>query len=191
MENGESLGAATQVAGEIATRLEECNQDYAIGGAIALGYWAEPRGTLDVDLTLFLPAEKPATCLRLLQEIDCEFDAAESLELLQDHGFCRVQFQATRIDVFLPTTTFYEAAKQRRKRVLLGDQPIMIWDAETLCVFKLMFFRRKDIADLEQLIRVQGPVLDRQWIRDQTARMYGPRDARVQQWDELVAEFKD
>ena len=127
-----------------------------------------------LDLTLFLPAEKPATCIRLLQEIGCELEATEALKLLQEHGFCRAQYQATRIDVFLPTTSFYEAARQRRKRVLLGDQPIMIWDAETLSVFKLMFFRRKDIADLEQIIRVQGTALDHDWIRTQIVVMYGP-----------------
>ena len=57
------------------------------------------------------------------------------------------------VDVFLPLVPFYEAARARRRRVELGDQSIMVWDAESLSVFKMMFFRRKDLADIEQILR--------------------------------------
>lgn len=189
MPNGDSPSPAADAAKALASQLESRGLDYAIGGALALGFWTEPRGTLDVDLTLFLSAEKPASCLRLLSDLGCDLDAAEALKTLEEHSFCRVHFQATRVDVFLPMNRFYEAARARRRRVVLGAVPIMIWDAETLSVFKLMFFRRKDIADLEQILQTQGPTLDRAWIRSQVVEMYGERDARVKQWDELVAEI--
>jgi hypothetical protein len=41
-----------QVAQAIAAALEAAGCDYALGGAIALGFWAEPRGTVDVDVTI-------------------------------------------------------------------------------------------------------------------------------------------
>lgn len=50
-----------------------------------------------------------------------------------------------------------------------------------------MFFRRKDVADVEAIIRVQGKSLDRNWIRQQLVAMYGERDPRIAQWDELAA----
>ena len=84
---------------------------------------------------------------------------------------------------------FYDDARRRRRQVELGTQRIMIWDAETLVVFKLMFFRRKDIADVEQIMRVQGTALDRDWIRQHLENIYGRRDPRVSQWDELVQEI--
>jgi hypothetical protein len=182
------LDAAT-VAKRIAKALEARKQEYAIGGAIALGFWAEPRGTLDVDCTLYLAPDKPTECVWLLQEIGCTVAVSDALRSLQEHGFCRVGFATLQIDVFLPTIPFYEAARARRRRVALGDQEIMIWDAETLAVFKLMFFRRKDVADVEQILRVQGSRLDRNWIRQQLIDIYGPRDARLQQWEELVNEL--
>jgi hypothetical protein len=43
---------AAVVAGQLAKELESRGQEYAIGGAIALGYWGSPRGTVDVDLTI-------------------------------------------------------------------------------------------------------------------------------------------
>ena len=58
-----------QVAEELAARLESTGCEYALGGAIALGFWAEARGTLDVDVTLYLPLNDPAGCTQLLEKI--------------------------------------------------------------------------------------------------------------------------
>jgi hypothetical protein len=160
-----------------------------VGGAIALGYWGEPRGTIDVDITLFLPPDRPSECVWLLQDIGCEFAPVKAAESLREHGFCRVTFAGTDVDVFLPLIAFYDAARARRRRVELGGQPIMVWDAETLAVFKMMFFRRKDLADLEQILRTQGTHFDRLWVRKQLAEMYGARDPRLSAWDELAEEI--
>ncbi|MEX0613820.1 MAG: hypothetical protein WD229_17005, partial [Pirellulales bacterium] len=164
------------------------NCEYALGGAIALGFWAEPRGTLDVDVTLFLPPGQPTACVRVLQKIGCDLRADEVMQSFAQYGYCEVNFGGFRIDVFLPTILFYEQARQRRKRVLLGDQPVMIWDAETLCVFKMMFFRRKDLADVEQILRMAGEQLDRDWVLKHLTDLYGQRDPRISQWQELTRE---
>ena len=181
---------AVLTAQQLAAALDARRQPYALGGAIALGFWATPRGTLDVDLTLFLPPERATECLLLLQELDCDCPQTETLQSFREHGFCRVTRRGVRLDVFLPQIEFYEQARQRRKHVELGDQPIVIWDAETLCVFKMMFFRRKDIADVEQVLRMQGRLLERSWIRDQLEILYGARDPRLSQWDELDQQIQ-
>lgn len=179
------------VAKRLAEQLESREVEYAFGGALALGYWGAPRGTLDVDLTLFMPAEQPNECVRLLQDLGCELPVAATLQSLGEHGFCSVEFTGLRLDVFLPTIPFYEAARARRKQVELGGQPILVWDAETLAVFKLMFFRRKDLADVEQILRTQGTQFDRSWARRQLAGMYGDGDPRLSAWDELVRDVPE
>jgi len=181
----DAAGAAKQLAAALDAR----QQEYALGGAIALGYWATPRGTVDVDLTVFLPANRPSECVRLLHEIGCELKTQQALDSLREHGFCRVEYSAVRIDVFLPTLTFYAAARDRRRRVNLGNQPILVWDAESLVVFKLMFFRRKDIADVEQVLRTQRDTLDCQWIEEQIVALFGRHDPRLTQWLELRNEL--
>ncbi|HEY2894267.1 MAG TPA: hypothetical protein VGJ16_08645 [Pirellulales bacterium] len=178
-------GAALKLASELEAR----GCDYAIGGAIALGYWATPRGTLDIDATLFIPVEKASECLRLLQQIGCEFQASKALTMLHEHGLCHVKLDHVTLDVFLPAIDFYDKARARRRLVPLGSHQVMIWDAEPLIIFKLMFFRRKDIADIEEIIKAQGPALDRAWVREQLLELYGARDLRVGQWDELVGEY--
>ena len=51
-----------------------------------------------------------------------------------------------------------------------------------------MFFRQKDFVDVIQMLRVQGPLLDRGWVRAQLESICGRRDPRLAQWDELVAD---
>jgi hypothetical protein len=67
MPSDNTVPSASDAARELAAMLDVRNMDYALGGAIALGFWVEPRGTLDVDVTLFLPADKPSECVWLLQ----------------------------------------------------------------------------------------------------------------------------
>jgi hypothetical protein len=179
---------AVAVAGEVAAKLRESGVEYAFGGAIALGFWAEPRGTVDVDVTLFLPPGRPSACLQLLTGIGCEVEMPQALGSLREHGFCRAHYRAVRVDVFLPIVPFYDEARRGRTWVELDGRPVMVWQARVLAVFKMMFFRRKDLADVEQLLRVQGPRLDTQWVRARLEEMYGRRDPRLSQWDELVAE---
>jgi hypothetical protein len=58
-----------------------------------------------------------------------------------------------------------------------------------LTVFKMMFFRRKDLADVEQILRAQGASLDRVWVREQLAEIYGAGDPRLAAWDDLAREI--
>ena len=88
-------------------------------------------------------------------------------------------------------SSFYEIAKARRRTVPIGSQQAFIWDAETLCVFKMMFFRRKALADVEAILRAQGSSLDREWIAKSLLELYGERDSRISQWRELVDEIQN
>lgn len=180
---------AVTVAARIAAQLDERGQEYAFGGAIALGYWGTPRGTVDVDLTLYVSPERPSECVWLLRDIGCEMVAANAVKSLGEHGFCSAMFAGMRLDVFVPTIPFYGEARLRRRRVELAGRSIMVWDAESLAVFKMMFFRRKDLADVEQILRTQGERFDRPWVRQQLAAMYGSGDPRLAAWDEIVGEI--
>jgi hypothetical protein len=60
--------------------------------------------------------------------------------------------------------------------------------AEALAVFKLLFFRGKDMVDLERLVAVR-PELDRAYVRERIVEMMGEDDARTQRWDEIVRRF--
>lgn len=177
---------APTIAARVASALAGKGVETAIGGAIALGFWAEPRGTLDVDITLFLPPEDTDRCCDLLIEVGCEFDWVEAVTSLREHGYAPVRHSGLRLDVFLPLIDFYGAARERRRSVPLAGAEVSIWDAETLCVFKMMFFREKDIADIGSMLRHSDPSFDSEWVERSLEQIFGARDPRVSRWREIV-----
>ena len=52
-----------------------------------------------------------------------------------------------------------------------------------------MFFRRQDIADVEQVLHARGAAVDRAWIDQRLVKIRGERDLRVSQWREVVEEL--
>jgi hypothetical protein len=145
---------------------------------------------VDVDLTLFLPQERSSEAVRLLQQIGCDVVSSQALPSLREHGFCRVTLESRRVDVFIESSAFYKHAKARRRRVDLEGQPVMILDAESLAVFKMMFFRSQDVVDLENILKIQGTTFDRNWVRARLLEIVGARDPRIFRWDELVSEIQ-
>lgn len=78
------------------------------------------------------------------------------------------------------------AARRCRDAVLLG-RPIKVLSPEDLIVFKMVFFRAKDLADVERLVRFMGTELDHAYIRAWLLDMVGPDDHRVGAWEAIAA----
>jgi hypothetical protein len=93
-----------------------------------------------------------------------------------------------RVDVFLPSIPFaFEAERTRRRQTLEGEQ-IWVLSAEAIAIFKLLFFRPKDVIDLERLVAVQGTNIDVSYVRRHMVEMMGEDDERVRRWDALVEQ---
>jgi hypothetical protein len=90
--------------------------------------------------------------------------------------------------VFIPTVPFYKELKRRVRNAVLLGRPIKILSSEDLLVLKLMFFRRKDLADAEAVLRDQGTALDRRKVRDRLVKLVSEEDERVRAWDDLARE---
>ena len=54
---------AVVVARQLAERLESRGQEYAFRPRDCPGLLGRPRGTVDVDLTLYLPPDRPSECV--------------------------------------------------------------------------------------------------------------------------------
>lgn len=172
---------AAEAAQRIADALEAHGYRYAIGGALALAIAGVPRGTAAVDVNVFVGVEALPGLIGVLQKlwIDVESDAA-IVRATRDGMFVG-RWDGMRIDVFL-----------RRVRISAPDG----WSgwflsAEAIAVFELLFFRGKDIVDLERLVAVRGSRLDRAYVRRWLVDMMGEDDQRVIRWDEIVARFGD
>jgi hypothetical protein len=175
-----------QVAVELARRFDDFGIDYAIGGALAMGLWSEPRATLDVDLTLFLNPADAGQVVKVLETLGCLGDFDQVKASLNELGYCRVSWRDCFVDVFLPTSEFLWQAKHRRTTVRFGGHDLRFWNAEVMAVLKLMFFRPKDLVDLKRLVEAQGPNLDHNWIRQKIIEVFGEHDPRTSTWNELI-----
>jgi hypothetical protein len=187
----QSAKTAAQVARAIANALERRKIPYAIGGAIALGFYAPPRATLDVDVNIFVsrgPAFAKALGALKDSGFVAETDAAILVRQAQEEGQFRGRLEGIRVDVFIPTVPFYKELKRRVRNAVLLGRPIKILSPEDLLVLKLMFFRRKDLADAEAVLRDQGTALDRRKVRDRLVKLVSEEDERVRAWDDLARE---
>ncbi len=184
--------SATEAAQAIAGVLDAGGFPYAIGGALALGVAGFPRGTLDVDVNVFVEAARVPDLVRALAELVIAIDAAAAVARADSDGMFSGVWDGMRIDVFVPSIPFSDEAARTRVRVVAEDG----WTGwflapEAIVVFKLLFFRGKDIVDLERLVAVRGATLDHAYVRSWLVDMMGDDDERVKRWDGIVRKFAD
>jgi len=180
---------AAEVGLRLARALEARGIPYALGGALAYGVWALPRATKDVDLNVFVEPAELGLTLDVLAEAGVSFDRDEAIRLAQDEGLFVGWMGACRVDVFTPSIPFSWEALRSRVQVAVGDDSAWFLSAEALCFFKMMFFRGKDLVDLERLISNLGRRLDAPYVRRWLVDTMGEDDERVRKWDELCATF--
>jgi hypothetical protein len=180
---------AFEAAQALGTALEDAGVPYAIGGAIALGVHGVPRGTLDVDLNVFVDESRQERVFGVLRGAGVAFDDAAARAEARSRGMFVGYLGAIRIDVFVPSIPFSdEAGRTRIEREAEGTR-LWFLSAEALSVFKLLFFRTKDIADLERLVAVAKSRLDVAYVRRWLVTMMGEDDERVARWDAIVRAF--
>lgn len=133
---------------------------YALGGALAYGIWGIPRATVDVDLNVFVEDDRLADMLDALASLEIEAELDEIRAESEARGMFIVRWDLYRIDVFTPSIDFaWEAARTRRRHEVDG-RPAWFLSPEALAVFKLLFFRAKDISSNKFVI--SSP---RRWAR--------------------------
>jgi len=174
----------------IAKALQADGFSHALGGALALGAHGVPRGTLDVDLNVFVPEAELPRVIACLRRLGIEIDEAAAVVRSRREGMFVGSWGGMRIDVFVPSIPF-SAEAERTRTLLTAPDGESVWflSPEALAVFKLLFFRPKDLVDLERLVAVQGAALDRAYVRSWIVDMMDESDARVGAWDDLVRRF--
>ena len=176
-----------ELAVEVSAWLTDAGIQHAVGGAIAFGFHAEPRGTLDVDMNVFVAADAPEAALQALADQGVRFDFADACQAIASRGDLFIAHQGCRLDLFFNSIPFQEAASHRTKDVTLLGRRIPILSAEDIVVLKLLFNRHKDIVDVERLVEIAAEGLDKGYIRHWLTECVGADDSRVAAWDALAA----
>ncbi len=85
--------------------------------------------------------------------VDVEVDDAD-VEAAEGEGQVRVWWQDTPIDVFLDLTDLHAEVAARREIVPFEGREIPVLQCTDLAVFKALFGRTKDWADIEEMVAV-------------------------------------
>mgnify|MGYP001239154520 CR=1 FL=1 len=187
-----TLATAPEVARSIADVLEASGLSSAIGGAIALGFYAVPRATVDVDVNVFVAPQEAELGRALAALASAGFepddDARRVLAQAMQEGQFRGRIAGMRVDVFVPAIPYYGELSERRRAATLLGREVWILGPEDLVVLKMMFYRRKDLADVEALLRDQGRDFDFDFARRKLAELAGEDDERLQALDQILRD---
>jgi hypothetical protein len=165
----------------LADHLDRADVPWALGGALALAYATEePRGTRDIDVNLFVAADRAANVFAALP-VGVRHSAADVTQAERDDQV-RLWWDATPIDLFFAAEDFHFEVDARCRSVPFAGRTIRVLCAEDLAVFKAMFDRSRDWVDIETMI--EAGALD---ARVAAARLQGllGADARVERLKSL------
>lgn len=124
---------------------------HAFGGAIALAYCTqEPRGTRDLDVNVFAGPERANKALDALPR-GVAVGRADRLAARRD-GQVRVMWEDTPIDLFFDTHEFHREAAEGVVEVPFEGTAIPVLGCDALIVFKAMYNRTRDWADIEAML---------------------------------------
>ena len=131
--------------------LDQARFPHAFGGAIAYGYCAEePRGTRDIDVNVFVDSDKADPVLDALPR-EVTVTTADR-EVVHGDGQVRLYWDDTPVDLFFDTHDFHREIAGEVTQVPFEGATIPVLGCEALVVFKAMFNRTRDWADIEAIL---------------------------------------
>jgi hypothetical protein len=156
--------------------LADAKVRHAIGGAVALIYYAEPRATVDVDINVFVRTELWPRVRDALGPLGVDVDT--DVAALERDGQVRLWWGRNPVDLFFSYDPFHDEMEKATRRVPFSGVRLPILAPEHLAICKAVFDRPKDWLDLEAMFVVAEP-LDISAIESWLTRMVGPQDQRL------------
>jgi len=156
---------------------------HAFGGALALAWCTErARGTIDIDLNVFVTQDRAARVVAALPAAVAHTDA--DVANLEQEGQSRLWWDDTPIDLFLNTTDYHQDVARRVRWEPFAGKELPFLACTDLAVFKAFFNRTRDWADLEDM--AAAGTLDRDRVLGILVRYLGPADDRVERLRDLM-----
>jgi hypothetical protein len=150
---------------------------HAFGGALALAWCTgSARGTIDIDVNLFVGKEHIQTVLDALPG-EVSWTAADIKRLKRDMQH-RLWWQQTPLDLFFNSTDFHQGLLERIHWEDFAGIKVPFVSCQDLAVFKVFFDRTKDWAGLEAM--QQAGTLDAPFVAEVIGHYLGDDDPRLQ-----------
>lgn len=160
---------------------------HAFGGALALAYYATPRGTQDIDVNVFVTASEAARVLAALSPLGVATGGERERKQIRERGQARLHWERTPLDLFFSYDALHGSCLERARTVPFGaGAAIPILAAEDLVIFKVLFDRPKDWTDVAEVLYARGPEFDASYTLEWLRRILAERDARLQRIESLL-----
>jgi hypothetical protein len=156
---------------------------HAFGGAIALAYYGEPRTTVDIDVNIFVTADRFDEVREVLSQIGV--DRFPDARTIRHEGQGRAFWGSNPVDLFFTYDAIHEAMRRDARRVPFGERTIPVLSVEHLVVTKVVFDRPKDWIDIEQVFAA-NPGLDVEEVDRWLRHIVSVSDARYGRFEHLV-----
>jgi len=133
--------------------LDAAGVPHAFGGAIALAYCTqEPRGTRDLDINVFTEPMRAGEVFAALppEVVVSDGDVATAVR----DGQVRLWWGETPLDFFFDVDEFHHEIAAAVRLVPFLDHRIPVLGCTALVVFKALYNRTKDWADIEAMLEV-------------------------------------
>jgi len=167
-------------------QLDAAKVPHAIGGALALAYYAEPRATVDIDVNVFVATDRWPQVRDAL--VPLGVDVTLDLAGLERDGQARLWWGRNAVDLFFSNDELHEEMQRAVRRVPFGQATLSILAPEHLAVCKAIFDRPKDWLDIEQMLVATDPI-DLAEIERLLERMVGADDSRTEKLAEVKARL--
>jgi hypothetical protein len=172
----------TEKVSAVHSSLREAGLPHAIGGAIAVGYYGEPRSTGDIDVNVFVPTARWPEIRDVLNplRIDAQVDEAE----LKRFNEMQLEWDSNFLHLFFSADALHQRMSEAIRLVPFDGATIPIVSPEHLVVRKAQLDRTKDWPDIEQILVASWP-LDFEEIETSLGRLTGIDDPRMEKLREV------
>jgi len=154
---------------EVCSFLDEAAVEYILVGGLAVGIWAEPRATVDIDFLVSIHINDVEDLKQRLTESNRFVFIYDKPMVFGKITFLRATIKSNTdisVDFLFADDEFKNRALQRKESVKVNDFSVNISSPEDLIILKLLSGREQDRLDARKILDIQRENLD--WVYLQT-----------------------
>lgn len=175
------LSLAAKVS-NIHQNLLEAEIPHAIGGAVAVAYYGEPRSSGDIDVNVFVPTARWLEVRDALKPLKIDTWVAEGE--LKRFNEMRLEWGSNSLHLYFSADALHQRMSEDIRHVPFNGASIPLSSPEHLVVRKAQLDRPKDWLDIEQILVATDP-LDLDEIEDWLEKMVGKDNPRMKKLAEI------
>ncbi len=159
---------------ELCLFLEAQGIEYMLIGGLAVGIWAEPRATVDIDFLVAIGLDDFDTLKHKLIKSSRFVFMHDKPMVFGKINFLRATMKSNTdisVDFLFADDEFKNRALQRKETIKVKDFSVNISSPEDLILLKLLSGREQDRLDAEKIIKIQKENIDMEYMKEWLQRL--------------------